>query len=593
MFVLRSVVCVAILALSASCGGGSPTVGSVTVVAVSPANFTVAYRGSALQFSAASYSSVAWSITGATGGSQAKPLSGVLSSNGLLAAYTSCAQPFVPGQSLSVTAVIAGLGSAAATGTVLIAPPFMTPFTMPTMTTVFFQPGDPCGIGGLNYTWSVEEGSPGGSVGNAAFASQGGAAIDYTSPSVPGTYHLLVQNGSANNSGVIIVQQPMPFGALEDVCRTGQTATLLKNGTLLIVGSSVDPDAGLNLDPLNVCAYSPAAAGAIGAIIYNPADDAFGSPATPAYASAGGQTATLLSDGRVLLAGGLGTGASQPGAFQLLSSAEIYDPATGTIAATGNMTTPRAFHTAALLPNGKVVIVGGAVDAPAELYDPSTGTFTAIAAPPIGPSRFYATATALTTGKILIAGGADRLFYRETVSPVLDAELYDPIHNSFTATGALQSPHFAHTATLLEDGSVLLVGGLASNHADVSGVTPNFLSATVSATAERYNPTSGSFASTSSQPNLPRAFHAATALPDGTVLLSGGLAQWPTLSASSQGYASVPIDAYMTEIYDPATGTFAAGPVTPGRLGLTATLLPNGTVVFIGGGPLYISLYSP
>jgi len=245
------------------------------------------------------------------------------------------------------------------------------------------------------------------------------------------------------------------------------------------------------------------------------------------------------------------------------------------------------------LPSGQVLIVGGAVGAQAELYDPGTGTFAAIAAPTVAPSRFYATATALTTGKILIAGGANGLFYRETVTPVLGAELYDPVGNSFAATGTLQGPRFAHTATLLGDGSVLLVGGLAANHADVSGATPNFLSATVSATAERYDPASGTFIPTSGQPKLPRAFHAATALPDGTVLLSGGLAQWPTLSATAQGYASVPIDAYMTEIYDPASGNFTASEVTPGRLGLTATLLTNGTVALIGGGPLYISIYSP
>ena len=417
MFVLRSALCATAFALSAGCGRVSPTVGSETVASVSPATFTVAYKGAALQFSAVTYSSVAWSITGATAGSVAKPLSGVLASDGLLAAYSSCGQPFVPGQSLTVTAASGGVTSPEATGTVLIAPPFMTPFTMPTMTTAFFQPGDPCGIGGLNYDWSVQEGSSGGSVIDAAFASQGGAAIDYTSPSVPGTYHLVIQNGSASNSGAIIVQQPMPFGALQDVCRTGQTSTRLQNGTVLAVGGGIDPDAGLNLDPLNACGYSPAAAGGVGAIIYNPATDSFGSPAAPAYTSAGGQTATLMSDGRVLLTGGLAAAGGQSGVFQSLSAAEIYDPGTGAIVAAGHMTAPRAFHTASLLPSGKVLIVGGAVGAPAELYNSSTGTFSAIAAPTIAASRFYATATALATGKILIAGGASGLYYRETVSP--------------------------------------------------------------------------------------------------------------------------------------------------------------------------------
>jgi hypothetical protein len=154
----------------------------------------------------------------------------------------------------------------------------------------------------------------------------------------------------------------------------------------------------------------------------------------------------LLPNGRVLVAGGCDFTSS-------LSSAELYDPATGAWTATGPLTHARYVHAAALLPSGKVLVAGGTTNygndslPSAELYDPTSGTWAAIG--PLTAPRWGHTATMLPTGKVLIAGGGY----------VSSAELYDPATGTWTVTGALTNARVQHTATLLPNGKILAAGG--------------------------------------------------------------------------------------------------------------------------------------
>jgi len=169
-------------------------------------------------------------------------------------------------------------------------------------------------------------------------------------------------------------------------------------------------------------------------------------------------TATLLLNGKVLVAGGQ----YYSGAQYVTKTAELYDPASGTFSYTGQMTIPRYAHTATLLQNGKVLITGGLdnnsnVRGRAELYDPATGAFTATGN--MSLARQHHTATLLPNGKVLVAGG---FYYSDPTyeTYITDtAELYDPATGAFTSTGNMAFARVAHTATLLGNGLVLIAGG--------------------------------------------------------------------------------------------------------------------------------------
>jgi hypothetical protein len=290
---------------------------------------------------------------------------------------------------------------------------------------------------------------------------------------------------------------PTPGGGMS-TARVGHTATRLADGTVLVTGGHVvfgGPTQGISNT----------------AEIYDPATGSFtlttGSMSTPRQR----HTATRLVDGTVLVTGGLAgsLACSNPAsncAGTASTSAEIYDPGTGTFAlVTGNMGTGRSYHTATRLVDGTVLMTGGIsatglVRATAEIFDLGTGLFS-----PVGNTTtplWAHTATLLATGRVLVTGGYSGSGW------LANAEVYDPATLSFAPVGSLNTSRYLHTATRLSDGTVLITGGQNGG--------------TFHSSAEIYDPTLGSFTTTSSTMASVRSFHKATSLPDETVLFTGG-----------------------------------------------------------------------
>jgi hypothetical protein len=280
---------------------------------------------------------------------------------------------------------------------------------------------------------------------------------------------------------------------------------------------------------------------------------------TPMLQPRSGQSATLLPDGRVLMAGGMRRNQD------FYKSAELYDPATGKFQMTGAMSVGRVGHIAVMLQSGKVLIAGGWVGMggtdSAELYDPATGTFTVIARMTMPRGR--PSATLLNDGDVLIAGGEER-----DNQSVASAEIFHAKSLTFQTTGAMHHARVSHTATRLNDGRILIVGGYGD------GVT---------ASAELYDPGKGTFAEIGGLASA-RCKHTAGLLPDGRVLIAGG--------SDSRGWSS---NLSSAEIYNPATGKFTvASSMNDSRFKLPdkAVQLPSGKLL-IAGGSKEVEVFDP
>ncbi|MGB8681290.1 MAG: kelch repeat-containing protein [Candidatus Binatus sp.] len=307
-----------------------------------------------------------------------------------------------------------------------------------------------------------------------------------------------------------------PTGSMT-VPRTGQTITMLSDGRVLLTGG--DKNAGYRSQLAS-------------AEIYDPSTGTFsatGSMSTPRE----GHTATLLRDGQVLVAGG------SPNGIQTTGSAEVYDPASGTFNRTGHLHQPRVAHVAALLGTGQVLIAGGGRGGmpggyisydTAETYDPATGRFTTVFAH-MKSDRVGAAAVRLNDGRVLIVGGKSGkvivgMRTLASMAPLNTAEIYDPELGTFIRTGDMSAPHYLATATTLDNGNVLVVGGWTIRGPIVVGMRD----------AEVFMPETNVFSHVG-QTNVARLTNTATLLNDGEVLIAGGLADKALVTASVEFYS--------------------------------------------------------
>ncbi|MGQ0508830.1 MAG: Kelch repeat-containing protein [Myxococcaceae bacterium] len=328
----------------------------------------------------------------------------------------------------------------------------------------------------------------------------------------------------------------------------GLTATLLRNGEVLVVGGAsaerYDPvsntwlSAGDLPNALSLSGHTATLlqdgrvllAGAGKAVLYSPAGPKW--TVLPAPASRTGHTATLLTNGKVLVTGGG------------VASAELFDPGSQTWGSPSALVLARTGHTATLLPSGEVVVVGGGAPTD-ESYNPDSNSWKALFSSSSSGGRSFHTTTLLPNGSLVTLGGY--------------------VNGAAVATAegsgiALATASGQHTATLLRSGKVLIAGGQSA---------PN--GATLNRTELLAPLAPGTWTKTTGDMRVPRLWHKSTVLRDGRVLIVGGFLGAATYNDS--------------QVFNPATGTFGPPATLPGsaRDSFTLTTLQDGRVLAVGG----------
>jgi len=303
----------------------------------------------------------------------------------------------------------------------------------------------------------------------------------------------------------------VPHLAVKARTRRGDSVTALPDGRVLVVGDLSSPG---NRD---------------GARVYRPAKNVWQSTAYLADKRRW-HTSTLLLDGRVLVTGG------RKISGDVLHTVEIFDPLDDAWTSTSVMHHGRAHHAAALLNDGRVLVVGGFDSdlrtlTSAEVYDPATQTWSLVGH--MSEGRSVPTASVLHDGRVLVSGGshigAGSAAMRNT------AEIYNPITNSWRSAGRFEVNRAGHSATVLRDGRVLVVGGAGA--------------ASTVAKAEMYDPEKNVWYPAGSL-TLARTDHSAAMMSDGRIIVAGG---W-----SNDGSAG-----HLVELFDPRVGTWLTMAVSP------------------------------
>lgn len=403
------------------------------------------------------------------------------------------------------------------------------------------------GASDTSVTFRVIQGDSGGNILNTG---------EYLAPITPGTYTVRATSVADPNryadANVTVRDYTGNFTRVNPPDGYDyHTASLLNDGSVLIVGGR-----GFQ-EPIHRQTLR-----------YFPASSTYEAGARLSVARTE-HVALKLGSGKVLIAGGWDPTATGTIFDPAYNTSEIYDPAANSFSAGPDMTVPRRSHVATQLKDSRYLITGGiqlrgtgfSASPNTEVYDPGTNAFTVTGR--MNSGRWLHTATLLTDGRVLVVGGRDNNCSDGgncPVSSLASAEIYDPATGVFTATGSLNLSRWGHSATLLPNGKVLILGGKTTD-------LPNTDRAV---TAEVYDPATGQFTNWTSL-TTGRDSHTVTLLNNGKLLVAGG-------------FRADAIATDVTEYFDPATGGVTAGPnMNEFHARHTATRFDNGEVLLFGG----------